>query len=103
MLFNIYLKYIAISFQNFISHKLQSLLLGTNFKMFRSLDWSLIDRFTFLTGQSEHNLFSGLGLLVKHWFGLATVSSLFTIVTTFSLDVERGLSSSVLCDLVLFV
>ena len=49
--------------------------------------------------ESEHDLFGGFGLLVEDGFSLSSVSGLFSVVTTFSLSVEGGLTSFVLGDL----
>lgn len=68
--------------------------------MFASLNNQLSLVFASSAFHSQYNLFGCLGLLLKDWFGLTTITGLFTIVTTFTLSKETSFTSFVLCDLV---
>lgn len=74
--------------------------LGSEFKVFGSLQTQLLSGFALFTFQSQHNLSRCLCLLVKDRLGLPTESHLFTIVPTLSLCKVTGLSGLILCDLV---
>jgi len=52
------------------------------------------------TLEAEHNLLSGLGLLVEDRLGLTTVTLLLTVITALTLGVERSLAGLVLGNLV---
>ena len=79
------------------------LLLGTQLEMLRPLQCQVLLRLTLLTFQTQYNLTSRLGLLVKDGLGLSTKSHLFGIVTTLALGKVGRLAGFVLCYLVNFV
>ena len=79
------------------------LLLGTQLEMLRPLQCQVLLRLTLLTFQTQYNLTSRLGLLVKDGLGLSTKSHLFGIVTTLALGKIGRLAGFVLCYLVNFV
>lgn len=52
------------------------------------------------TFETEDNLLCGLCLLVEDGLGLATITGLFSVITTLSLSEEGSLSGLVLGDFV---
>lgn len=78
-------------------------LLGTQLKVLRPLQRQMLLRLTFLTLQTQHNLTSGLGLLVKDGLGLTSETHLLGIVTTLSLSEVGCFTGLVLGDLVVLV
>ncbi|CAH9068766.1 unnamed protein product, partial [Cuscuta europaea] len=67
--------------------------------MIAPLDCVLRNMLASLTLQPQDNLLCGLGLFVEDWFGLSTITRLFTIIMTLPLSCKTILSFFVLCDL----
>ena len=80
-----------------------SRLLGTEFKVFGSLDTQLLLGFTLFALESQYNFTRRLGLFVKDGFGLTTESHLFTVVPAFALRKVTRLAGLVLRHLVQFM
>ena len=75
-------------------------LLLSQLKTFGSLQAKVGFGLALLALNTQHNLFRGLGFLVKDRLGLPTETHLLAVITAFSLREVRGFTSFVLGDLV---
>jgi len=82
-----------------LNHLSFSLLVTAQFEVLASLDNQKLLLLRLGTFETEYNLFGGFGLLVEDWFGLTTISGLFSVVTTLTLGVQGSLTSFVLGNL----
>merc|ERR1719337_36148 len=79
--------------------KMVALLVTSEFEMLAALDHQQLLLLRLGAFETKNDLLGGLGLFVEDGFCLSSVSGLFSVVTTFSLCVEGGLSGLVLGDL----
>lgn len=77
-----------------------SLLVSTKLKVLAPFQGYLFPVLTLSAFHTKNNFLGCFGLLVENWFGLTTISRLFTIVATFSLGVQTGFTRLVLSHFV---
>jgi len=68
--------------------------------MFASFQGQLFSALALDTFKSQYNFFGGFGLLVEDRLGLATVSTLLAVITTFTLGHQASFSGFVLGNFV---